>query len=144
MHRFIASLLVALALGIGIRAQDRVPREPTLPKTTVGSELFRFYCSNCHGLDGRGRPAAGAVHQPAPDLTVLSLNNRGVFPREAVRNIITNGGHMSAHGTADMPVWGTIFRAFEPNDTLVAIRIDNLVSHLETLQSSAVSKTRAH
>ena len=138
MRPFSASLLVALALGVAAGAQDRVPREPMLQKTTVGSELFRFYCSTCHGLDGRGRPATGAMRQAAPDLTVLSMNHGGVFPREAVRNIITNGGAVSAHGSADMPVWGSIFRAFEPNDTLVAVRIDNLVSHLETLQSSSV------
>ena len=139
MRTFTAALLVAGVLAFGVRAQEPVPREPTLPKTTVGSELFRFYCSNCHGLDAKGRPAAAATHEAAPDLTVLAMNSGGVFPSDAVRDVIANGGSRhSAHGTPDMPVWGTIFRAFEPNDAMVAVRIDNLVHHLETIQVSSV------
>ena len=52
-----------------------------------------------------------------------------LLPREA-------GGVYSAHGTAAMPVWGTIFRAFEPNDTMVEVRIDNLIRYLESVQVS--------
>lgn len=144
MRTFTATLLVAAALAFGIRAQERIPREPMLQKTTVGSELYRFYCSNCHGLDARGRPATGAMREAAPDLTLLSMNNGGLFPREAVRDIITNGASRTGvHGTADMPVWGTIFRAFEPNDTMVDVRIDNLVRHLESLQVSCIG-TQSH
>jgi hypothetical protein len=81
----------------------------------------------------------------APDLTTLAMNNGGLFPREAVRAIITNGtSKTGAHGTTDMPVWGTIFRAFEPNDTMVDVRIDNLVRHLETLQVSCIGTKQAH
>src|SRR4249919_3217513 len=107
MRTFTTALLVAGALALGVRAQEPVPREPTLPKTTVGSEQFRFYCSNCHGLDAKGRPATAATHEAAPDLTILARNHGGVFPREAVRDVITGGasGH-GAHGTPDMPVWG--------------------------------------
>jgi mono/diheme cytochrome c family protein len=139
MRTFTASLLVAGALVLGVRAQEHIPREPMLQKTTVGSELYRFYCSNCHGLDARGRPATAAMREAAPDLTLLAMNNGGVFPREAVRNVIVKGaGKTGAHGTADMPVWGTIFRAFEPNDTMVDVRIDNLVRHLESIQVSCI------
>jgi len=145
MRTFTAALLLAGALAFGVRAQEHVPREPTLPKTTVGSELFRFYCSNCHGLDAKGRPAAAALHEAAPDLTVLAVNNGGVFPWDAVRDVIAKGGSRhSAHGTPDMPVWGTIFRAFEPNDAMVAVRIDNLVRHLETIQVPSVGKKNGH
>ena len=145
MRTFTAALLVAGALAFGVRAQEPVPREPTLPKTTVGSELFRFYCSNCHGLDAKGRHATATTHEAAPDLTVLAMNNGGVFPRDAVHDVIANGGSRhGAHGTPDMPVWGTIFRAFEPNDSMVAVRIDNLVHHLETIQVSSVGTRNGH
>jgi hypothetical protein len=33
-----------------------------------------------------------------------------------------------------MPVWGPIFRALDPNDALVAVRIGNLVIFLESIQ----------
>lgn len=145
MRALAITLVMAGLLAAGVRAQAPVRREPTLEKTTVGSELFRFYCSNCHGQDAKGRPATPAMRRAAPNLTALSVNHGGVFPREAVRNVIANGaGKESAHGTSDMPVWGAIFRAFEPNDAMVAVRIDNLVRYLESLQVTSVGTGQAH
>jgi mono/diheme cytochrome c family protein len=139
MRAVLVATLVTATLGIGARAQRPVTPEPMLQKTTVGSELYRFYCANCHGLDAKGRPAASGLRAAAPNLTTLSINSGGVFPREVVRDVIVNGsGRGAVHGTADMPVWGTIFRAFEPNDTMVEVRIDNLVRYLESVQVSAV------
>jgi hypothetical protein len=45
-----------------------------------------------------------------------------------------SGGTTSAHGSREMPVWGPIFRALDPNDALVAVRIRNLVTFLEAIQ----------
>jgi mono/diheme cytochrome c family protein len=129
-----------LVLGAHAQGPNRsTPREPLLPKTTVGSELYRFYCANCHGLDATGRPASPAMRTPSTDLTRLALNHGGVFPREAVRDVIAHGtGRNSAHGRTDMPVWGTIFRGLDPSDTMVDIRIDSLVRYIEGLQMNAV------
>jgi mono/diheme cytochrome c family protein len=140
MRTLAIAILASALLAPGFHAQGpRTPREPLLPKTTVGSELYRFYCANCHGLDAKGRPANPAMRTPSSDLTLLSLNHGGVFPPEAVRDVITHGsGRRSAHGPTDMPVWGTIFRALEPNDTMVDVRIDNLVRYIESVQISAV------
>lgn len=144
MRTFVAAVMVAGVFALGAQAQGPVSREPMLQKTTVGAELFRFYCSNCHGLDARGRPATSAMRVPASNLTVLAMNHGGIFPREAVRDIIAHGsGRGSVHGTNDMPVWGTIFRAFEPNDTLVDVRIDNLVRYIESIQVSGVGTGQA-
>jgi mono/diheme cytochrome c family protein len=116
-----------------------------IQKTTVGSELFKFYCSNCHGLDARGHPAASPMLPPAADLTTLAANNGGVFPSERVRDIIVHGaGPGESHGRRDMPVWGTIFRALEPSDALVDIRVDNLVRYIESLQTRGVVTGDAH
>ena len=41
MRSFVVTLLMAGLLATGARAQGPVRREPTLEKTTVGSELFR-------------------------------------------------------------------------------------------------------
>lgn len=139
MRAVAAAMLMAATVAIGASAQGPVPRQPMLQKVTAGAELYKFYCSNCHGLDGRGRPASATMHVPASNLTVLALNHGGVFPREAVRDVIATGaGKEGVHGTSDMPVWGTIFRAFEPNDAMVSVRIDNLVRYIESLQVSTV------
>ena len=67
------------------------------------------------------------------------MNHGGVFPRDAVRQVIVSGGSRTgAHGSTEMPVWGTIFRAFEPSDSMVEIRVDNLVRYLESIQASGV------
>jgi mono/diheme cytochrome c family protein len=145
MRTFAVAAVVASVLVIGARAQGPSARGPVLPKTTAGAELYRFYCSNCHGLDARGRAATPAMQVPASNLTVLAANHGGVFPREAVRDVIAHGtGRGSVHGTNDMPVWGTIFRAFEPNNMMVDIRIDNLVRYLESIQVSGVTTGQAH
>ncbi|HUR35102.1 MAG TPA: c-type cytochrome [Vicinamibacterales bacterium] len=145
MRNFTLGLVVAGALTARVAAQPVVLREPTLPKTTVGSELYRFYCSNCHGLDAKGRPATASTRTAAPDLTVLSIAHGGRFPREAVRNVIVKGtGKATAHGTTEMPVWGTIFRAFEPDDVMVDVRIDNLVRYLESVQASSAGTSNGH
>ena len=139
------ALIVAGVLATGARAQGPVARQPSLEKTTVGSELFRFYCSNCHGQDAKGRPATSAMRTASPNLTILSANHGGIFPRDAVRDVIVHGaGKGNAHGTTDMPVWGTIFRAFEPNDAMVEVRVDNLVRYIELLQVSAVGTGQSH
>lgn len=133
------TVLIACLVAAGVRAQGPVPRQPSMQKTTAGSELYRFYCASCHGQDAKGRPATQATHVPAPDLTALAMNHGGVFPRDAVRQVIVSGGSRTgAHGSTEMPVWGTIFRAFEPSDSMVEIRVDNLVRYLESIQASGV------
>jgi mono/diheme cytochrome c family protein len=141
MRALAVGVIVLGVLTLGMHAQGPVPREPMIQKTTVGSELYKFYCSNCHGLDARGRPATSAMRAPASDLTALSLNNRGMFPRERVRETIIKG--TGSHRANNMPVWGTIFRALEPSDAMVEVRIDNLVKYIESLQTNAVG-THSH
>lgn len=140
MRAYAAAMLVSVVIGAGVRAQAPVPREPMPLTTTVGSELYRFYCASCHGLDAKGRQASAAMRTPSSNLTTLAVNHGGLFPREAVRDVIAHGaGRNRVHGTSDMPVWGTIFRAFEPNDTMVDVRIENLVRYIESLQISTAA-----
>ena len=109
---------------------------PLVIKSTLGSDLFQFYCSNCHGADATGRAPRTKLNIPPPDLTMLAIANGGKFPRDAVRPTIKTGGSSprSPHLANDMPVWGTIFRGLDPSDAMVEIRIANLVSHLESIQ----------
>ncbi len=142
MRTFAAMVVVLAICTAGAKAQGPVPRDPMLQKTTVGAELYRFYCSNCHGLDARGRPASPAMRTAAPDLTSIGVNNGGMFPRERVRDIVKNG--TGSHRSGGMPVWGSIFRALDPSDALVDVRIDNLVRYIESLQTGAVGTRLSH
>jgi mono/diheme cytochrome c family protein len=127
----------ALALGAGVQDPHQSSSPPLAIRSTYGADLYQFYCSSCHGVTAHGGAARSPQHRPAPDLTALARQNSGAFPRERVRDAITFGAGApgaGAHGTADMPVWGTVFRGLDATDTLTAIRIENLVAYLASLQ----------
>ena len=96
----------------------------------TGEDSFRFYCAPCHGVTGRGDgPVAAALMTAPGDLTTLAKFNAGTFPRSAVIAFVLGTGRaLPAHGPSDMPVWGPIFRALDPSDARVRVRIENIVS----------------
>jgi mono/diheme cytochrome c family protein len=102
-----------------------------------GRDLYNFYCATCHGRTGRGEgPVAPALKTRPTDLTTLAKRNGGVFPAADVGVLLSGPrrGTLPAHGSAEMPVWGPIFRALDTSDTQAAIRITNLVTYLESIQ----------
>jgi len=133
-------LLACLVPVVGLAADPpvikRVQAVPTDP--TAGPEMFKQYCASCHGLDAKGHgPAVPALKVPPPDLTVLSKNNHGKFPEPRVYSAIRGDVNTySAHGSKDMPVWGTIFHDMSsgPNDMREVARMRALCLYLEGLQ----------
>jgi len=119
-------------------AESQNPRpSPTFPgESLVGRDSFDAYCASCHGPGGRGDgPVAPALKAVPADLTALSSRNDGVFPRAGVRAVLAGTGRtVSAHGTTEMPIWGPLFRMFE-SDARARVRIDNLVTYIESLQT---------
>jgi len=107
-------------------------------KSLAGRDIFEFYCATCHGRDGKGHgPVAAALKRPVPDLTLRAREGGGVFPRRRVESYVTNDDGAlpgAAHGTSEMPVWGPLFRGLDPSDTLVRIRIANVVGYIESIQ----------
>jgi mono/diheme cytochrome c family protein len=128
---------VAVSAGVQRGANDlprqQVPR--VLSDSLAGRDSFELYCAPCHGTDGRGNgPVAPVLKTPPPDLTLMARRNRGAFPGDRVRAFVTGTGRtLPAHGPAEMPIWGPLFRAFE-TDVRVQERIKNLVQYLESLQ----------
>jgi len=109
--------------------------KPALADSLAGRDSYELYCASCHGPAGRGDgPVAPALRTHPADLTVLSQRNNGAFPRDRVRAFVTGTGRtLAAHGTTEMPIWGPMFRAFE-SDARVRERIENLLTHLESMQ----------
>jgi mono/diheme cytochrome c family protein len=132
-------LIVVLGAGFGALAQTTGPRVPPLViRSVAGRDLFDFYCATCHGRDAKGKgPVAEALTVAPPDLTRLALDNGGAFPRQRVETFITHDGRVAtpAHGTSDMPVWGPVFRGLDPSDTLVKVRIANVVDYIASIQA---------
>lgn len=110
---------------------------PPLAIDSLGpTESFAFYCAPCHGRGGVGDGAVASALRTRPaNLTTLAERNGGQFPRDRVRAYITGTGRqVEAHGASDMPVWGPAFTALDASDTRAQVRIDGIVSHIESLQ----------
>ena len=103
----------------------------------AGPDLFQFYCAPCHGRDGRGSgPVAAVLKTPPADLTKIAERRAGTFPRADIIGFVSEGPALiPAHGTIDMPVWGPIFRSLDSSEARIRVRIDNLVSYLESIQA---------
>ena len=140
--RMILGSMVALVLmggsDLGVAGQQTgrtLP--PLLIPSMAGGDIFRFYCASCHGREGKGDgPVASALNRRPPDLTTIARRNGGRFPTDRVEGFVTGNREPTvAHGSADMPVWGPIFQALDPQDRMNRIRIENVVAYIESIQA---------
>jgi hypothetical protein len=100
-----------------------------------GPDLYRAYCASCHGSEGRGDgPIAPILKTPPRDLTTFSRRNHGVFPAKRLEIIISADDLIAAHGNREMPIWGPIFHQVEWDQDLGAVRLQNLIKYLESIQ----------
>lgn len=99
----------------------------------AGRKLFVRYCSTCHGLDAKGNgPSAKALKKTPANLTKIEKEN-GKFPSERVRRTISGEDENEAHGSRDMPIWGSILRR-NGGEGFAKLEIYNLTKYLESIQ----------
>lgn len=112
----------------------QIPVRTTL--TMEGPDLYGEYCAVCHGKDGKGGgPAAAALKKEPSDLTQLARKNGGKFNELRVQTVITGSDVVAAHGSRDMPTWGSVFASMTTNEGIRRIRINSLIKHVETMQA---------
>jgi mono/diheme cytochrome c family protein len=101
-----------------------------------GKQLYSSYCALCHGADGRGGgPFSPQLKVWPVDLTQLAKKNHGVYPEMHVREAIDGEFAKPSHGSAEMPIWGPVFRSMAHGRRDSAqVRLDALVKYLETIQ----------
>jgi mono/diheme cytochrome c family protein len=134
---------IVLAFGFTLAFADdnapaktvkKVNAQPTA--TLNGVDLFKEYCAVCHGAGGKGDgPAADALKKRPADLTQLTRKNGGTFPELHVMNYIKGDDVVAAHGSRDMPVWGSIFSQMSSNRDLVQVRTISLMKYIEQFQA---------
>lgn len=129
--------LPILLLPVLVTAQQTPPppkvrTEPAKPiPASDGPEMFRSYCSPCHGKAGKGDgPAAAALNPKPADLTLFAKRRNGTFSAKDFEDKLNGQAIVPAHGSAEMPVWGPIFRQLG-NEQL---RVVNLRKYVESLQ----------
>jgi mono/diheme cytochrome c family protein len=135
----ITVMAATLALTMSFAEQPKGKLVIPTPKTdpTNGKMMYTSYCAPCHGTDGRGQgPAAGALKDAPTDLTGLAKANHGKYPETHIVSVLRFGTEVRAHGSATMPVWGTIFNKMSKLNTQEKdLRMVNLSHYLETLQA---------
>lgn len=125
------------AFATGDQATKTIKRVNARPTATLnGVDLFKEYCAVCHGNDAKGDgPAADALKKRPADLTQLARKNGGNFPELHVMNFIKGQDVVAAHGSRDMPIWGSIFSQMSSNPDLVQVRTYALLKYIEEMQA---------
>ncbi|MFN7920827.1 MAG: c-type cytochrome [Bryobacteraceae bacterium] len=131
--------ILPAAIATCLVAADKVKmKEVPIKDTPVtsGSKMFQEYCAACHGATAKGDgPAAAALKASPGDLTRLTARNDGKFPRLKVRAMLDGKEGVTAHGTREMPIWGSLFRTIGRGDPgVVELRMKNLIDYVESLQ----------
>ena len=122
---------------IGAAAQPKIEHvAPAYTSPSSGIQMFTEYCAVCHGKSGKGDgPGFSALKKAPADLTQLSAENGGKFPEARIRSYIAGADTVAAHGTREMPVWGSIFHSMNENQPLVDLRVSNLTDYVKALQA---------
>ncbi len=140
IRRLLVALLFLPLLGVLCSAQQvRIKRVPIKEVSPVsGQEMYVNYCAQCHGQSAKGDgPVTFAVNADPPDLTLLTKNHQGKFPEMYVAGVISGDQWLPAHGSKDMPMWGSLFRSLHggaSSPAEVHQRIHNLTDYVASLQ----------
>lgn len=135
MVRLVFATLVVLVMSAGPAfAQPQIEKGPIKPTNASDPKMmFDTYCAVCHGKDGKGNgPAASALAKVPADLTKINARNGGKFPEVRVRRYIEGLDEVPAHGSRDMPMWGTLFNSL--NRDTAQLRIAALSDYLKSMQ----------
>ncbi len=102
-----------------------------------GQNEYIWNCADCHGLDGRGKgPLAEALVRPPADLTTIEKRNMGVYPADALYDVIAGRAQVIGHQSFQMPRYWERFKQSEgqPGFDKAEVRIKAIVEYLRTLQ----------
>jgi mono/diheme cytochrome c family protein len=135
MVRFVFIALVTLAVSAGSAfAQAKIEQAPIKNVSAADAKgMFDSYCAVCHGKEGIGNgPAAKSLAKVPADLTKISARNKGTFPDVKVRRYIEGLDEVAAHGSRDMPMWGTLFNSL--NRDTAQLRVAALADYIKGMQ----------
>ena len=114
MSRFFLLGLLVLAMG---------PLLTEVAQAGEGEKLYRFYCAQCHGTEGKGDGpnVTGDFPVDPRDFTQTAEMNK--LSDADLKNVILDGGP-AVDKSPLMPPWGK---------TLTSEQVDGLIKHLRKL-----------
>lgn len=132
------ALVAVSSVSTGVAAELESQRVEN-PRFTLEADLYKRYCSACHGVEGRGDGIVAPFMDPPPiDLTAIKVNFDGVFPKYLVTMTVDGRDTIRAHGDSDMPVWGEVFaEEFLPDPSARAKargKVMKIVDYIESIQ----------
>jgi mono/diheme cytochrome c family protein len=141
-HSLVKEILLGMTFLIVLGLNDfpaKSKQKPAArpPNNASGKETYLKYCASCHGEDGKGNgPAAFAMKTPPPDLTTLSRRYEDKYPAGYVSAVLKFGRSPAAHGSEEMPVWGSRFKTLDRvRDPTGQQHVDDVVSYIGSLQA---------
>ena len=134
--RCVLAFLTVLALCVVLAMAQQIKTVPmSRTSRASGQEMYVAYCASCHGREGKGNgPAAPALKNAPSDLTRLAKSHGGIFPAEKIDQEIRGDINSPAHGSKDMPVWGSLLSLAGSGPQETSQRIYNLRKYIESLQ----------
>lgn len=131
-----ALFVVGMIVGGVCYAAAQSENSAATVDSVSGRQLYSSYCALCHGPEGKGGgPFSPQLKAWPPDLTLLAKKNHGIYPEMHVTEAIDGEFAKPSHGSAEMPIWGPVFRnmAHGHKDS-AQLRITNLVRYVESIQ----------
>jgi mono/diheme cytochrome c family protein len=129
--------IMSLSLG-GATVNAQTIRRGTAPRiqSVEGVDSFKAYCAVCHGPAAKGDgPAATALKKAPADLTTIAKRNGGKFSATDVEAVIMGQQVLASHGSREMPIWGPVFESLAPDNSVMKMRVANLVNYLKSIQT---------
>jgi mono/diheme cytochrome c family protein len=107
-------LVCAVSLSVLLLPEVRAGENKTRSvedQVKIGAVDYENFCAACHGKDARGNgPVAMELKTTPPSLRQLAARRNGVFDVNEIVKIIDGRDMPRAHGTPEMPIWGSLFR----------------------------------
>ncbi len=113
-QRLAHRLLMLVALAIAQTHPLSAEEGPAVEVLKEGRTEFEWYCTACHGPDGKGDgPQAKSLAKKPADLTGIAKKNGGTFPFWRVYRIISGKEEVPGHESFDMPEFWRHFKSEE-------------------------------
>jgi mono/diheme cytochrome c family protein len=105
------SVLVILVVAAPLSEAQAAETESVEDQVKIGAVDYQNFCASCHGKDAKGDgPVAMELKTAPPSLRKFAARRNGVFDVNEIVKIIDGRDMPRAHGTPEMPIWGSLFR----------------------------------